>query len=154
MNYKLALIGLIAVLLSGCRSSRQLQIAPEIKEQQRTAMIDTIARLPKYSIYEETPEDFARRLSAGEYWVDCAHTRYLFISGDGTVRRRLFCMNAAQELSVFCLDEDEDEGPETVSLYRYDGKELHFVATYPREHMDRLIPPGDISHNDQPLPQP
>ncbi|MBQ7024644.1 MAG: hypothetical protein IJN29_13770 [Akkermansia sp.] len=65
---------------------------------------------------------------------------YLYIDGDGCFSKRLFSMNPKQGLRVRCRNRWEDDQPDDVSLYQYDGKQLILISELPCEDMDKLLP--------------
>ena len=49
-------------------------------------------------------------------------------------------MNPKQGLRVLCRNRREDDQPDDVSLYQYDGKQLILISELPCEDMDKLLP--------------
>ena len=135
MPLRLATISAIAALLLSCAT-------PTTPPLPKEDMVAILATLPSGCIYEESPESFPQTLSRGYYWQDEQNnTAYLFVRGDGTRGRRLFCMTPQRELSVIEHNTPEEEyEQETVSLYRYDGKSMNYVSTHPPEYLNALLP--------------
>lgn len=139
MNSLSPVLCTITALLLSCCSGLPQQAT---LQQQKTALVNTLSRLPDGSMYEETQASFAVTLSKGTYWQsEDNRTEYLLIPGDGTCGERLFCMHPEQGLSVICLDTpEEDEEQVTASLYHYDGQQFNYVSTHPRAYWDNLLP--------------
>ena len=109
--------------------------------QAKELLVRTILELPEYCIWEESTDTFKQRLQQGHYWYDSrTDTDYLFIDGDGCYSKRLFSMNPSHGLRVYDRNRGEDNQPDSVSLYQYDGKQLNYVSDVPSEQMDNLLP--------------
>lgn len=134
---------LLIPLLSAIASCQQQPLAESVEPptQAKELFVRSILKLPEHSIYEESTDSFKQRLQKGLCWYDShSDTVYLYIDGDGCFSKRLFSMNPKQGLRVLCRNRREDDQPDDVSLYQYDGKQLILISELPCEDMDKLLP--------------